>query len=124
MDLIKLIITLNNNKMKNSILILFFSVAFLSNINANNSISSNFDDASIELIQNDEINTELINMLKDGTIKSLTISYDEYYDCTLSAELSYNGVAIKVSITADDCEKAGAGLAQAVKGFYKEVAKQ
>ena len=43
------------------------------------------------------------------------------YSCTLTAELSYQGVSVKMSITADTCEEAGAGLAQATKAFINEI---
>ena len=68
------------------------------------------------------LDPELMHLLCEGTISLLYIHLDDY-SCTLSAELSYNGVAVKLSITARTCDEAGSGLAQAVKAFYREVAK-
>ena len=68
------------------------------------------------------LDPELMHLLCEGTISQLYIHLDDY-SCTLSAELSYNGVAVKLSITARTCDEAGSGLAQAVKAFYREVAK-
>lgn len=68
------------------------------------------------------LDPELMHLLCEGAISQLDIVLEEY-SCTLSAELSYNGVAIKLSISAKSCDEAGAGLAQAVRAFYREVAK-
>ena len=68
------------------------------------------------------LDPELMHLLCEGVIGQLDIFLEDY-SCTLSAELSYNGVAVKLSITAKTCGEAGAGLAQAVKAFYREVAK-
>jgi hypothetical protein len=68
------------------------------------------------------LDPELMHLLCEGTISQLYIHLEDY-SCTLSAELSYNGVAVKLSITARTCDEAGAGLAQAVRAFYREVAK-
>ena len=68
------------------------------------------------------LDPELMHLLCEGAIGQLDIFLEEY-SCTLSAEVSYNGIAVKMSITAKTCEEAGAGLAQAVKAFYREVAK-
>lgn len=68
------------------------------------------------------LDPELIHLLCEGSISQLDIWLEDF-SCTLSAELSYNGVAVKLSITAKTCDEAGAGLAQAVKAFYREVAK-
>ncbi|HSR59918.1 MAG TPA: hypothetical protein VLL47_04145 [Robiginitalea sp.] len=66
---------------------------------------------------------ELMHLLCDGAIRSLDIRLLDF-SCTLTAELSYNGISIKLSLTANTCQEAGAGLAQAVKAFYREVAEQ
>lgn len=68
------------------------------------------------------LDPELMHLLCEGAIQNLDIILADY-SCTLSAEVSYNNVAVKMSITAKTCEEAGAGLAQAVKAFYREVAK-
>ncbi len=68
------------------------------------------------------LDPELMHLLCEGAISQLDMFLGDF-SCTLSAELSYNGVAIKLSITAKTCDEAGAGLAQAVKAFYREVAK-
>ena len=68
------------------------------------------------------LDPELMHLLCKGAIGQLDIFLEDY-SCTLSAEVSYNGIAVKMSITAKTCEEAGAGLAQAVKAFYREVAK-
>lgn len=69
-----------------------------------------------------DLDPELMQLMCEGVISHLYINDDDY-NCTLSAELSYNGVAVKLSITAKTCEEAGAGLAKAVKAFYKEASK-
>ena len=108
--------------MKKHIALLFVcTLPFLSIHAAVNSPPAVHEMTSLET--SDAVHPELVEMLKKGEIKFLTISYNQALLCTLSAELSYNGVAIKLSITAETCEKAGAGLAQAVKSFMKEVQK-
>lgn len=69
-----------------------------------------------------DLNPELMELMCDGIITYLHINQDDF-DCTLSAEVSYNSIAVKMSITAKTCEEAGAGLAKAVKAFYKEASK-
>ncbi len=69
-----------------------------------------------------DFDQELMRLLLDGVLNNLCITLRDF-SCTLSAEVSYNGMAVKMSITAKTCEEAGAGLAQAVKAFYREVAK-
>ncbi|MFM1877581.1 MAG: hypothetical protein RLZZ241_447 [Bacteroidota bacterium] len=69
-----------------------------------------------------DLHPELMQLLCAGEISNLNVILDEF-DCTLSAELTYNGIGIKLSITAKTCEEAGAGLAKAVKAFYKEASK-
>ena len=69
-----------------------------------------------------DLDPELMELMCDGIITSLHI-YQVDYDCTLSAEVSYLGISVTMSITAKTCEEAGAGLAKAVKAFYKEVSK-
>ncbi len=111
--------------MKNLKFILIVSLVFIGYANAENVKIENTDGHFItEMSQNENINPELIQMLKSGEIKSLNIYYSNEFSCTISAEISYNGAAIKLSITAETCEKAGAGLAQAVRGFMNEVKKK
>lgn len=69
------------------------------------------------------LDPELMHLLCEGAIGNLDINLLDF-SCTLSAEVSYNGMAVKMSITANTCAEAGAGLAQAVKAFYREVARQ
>ncbi|SDR72426.1 hypothetical protein [Christiangramia echinicola] len=105
--------------MKNiiTILILVFTVSMSAN---NLSVNeSNFSYEEISSAQ--DIHPELIKMLKSGEIQTLKITYNEDFSCTLSAEVSYKGAALTLSITADTCEEAGAGLAQATRGFIDEV---
>lgn len=108
--------------MKNLVAILFVLFVSVSNVNAEESPAVH-ETAVTSLETVDAVHPELVEMLKKGEIKFLTISYNQALSCTLSAELSYNGVSIKLSITEETCEKAGAGLAQAVKSFMKEVQK-
>ncbi|NER12956.1 hypothetical protein GWK08_05865 [Leptobacterium flavescens] len=92
--------------MKRTIFILTICLTLFTNTYASNS--------SVEKAK------DQISSLDIKTTDVELLNTDEF-DCTLSAEFSYNGVAIKLSITEDDCEKAGAGIAQAVKGFWAEV---
>ena len=69
-----------------------------------------------------DLHPELMQLVCAGEIEQLHVILDEF-DCTLSAELTYNGIGMKLSITAKTCEEAGAGLAKAVKAFYKEASK-
>lgn len=105
--------------MKRVILILVMSFTFIGVSNAHN---NEFSTGKTEKVENC-IDNELLSLVKNGTLKSLAIEYSEDFSCTLSGEVSYNGVAIKLSITEDTCEKAGAGLAQATKAFIKEIQK-
>lgn len=74
-----------------------------------------------EIVSAQDINPELMEMLKSGEIQTLKITYNDDFSCTLSAEVSYKGASLTLSITADTCEEAGAGLAQATRGFIDEV---
>ena len=108
--------------MKKLILVLALSVGIFSNTYASNELLTS--DVTTEIsVETQDLNEELMAMLKDGTIKSLNISYAADFSCTLSGEVSYNGASIKISITADTCKEAGAGLAQATKGFLEELQK-
>lgn len=105
--------------MKNIITILLLAVTI--GVSANNISSFETYVLNEDITYTQDINPELKKMLKSGEIQSLTIEYNDDFSCTLTAEISYNGAAIKLSITADTCEEAGAGIAQAVKGFYNEL---
>lgn len=108
--------------MKKLLLLLALTVGIFSTTYAGNE-SYTSEVINLVDVEDQNLNEELIGFLKDGTIKSLTISYAGDFSCTLTGEISYNGASIKVSITAETCEEAGAGLAQATKGFLAEVAK-
>lgn len=105
--------------MKNIITIL--ALVFTISVGATNISSIENNKLHEDITNTQEINSELNEMLKSGEIQSLTIAYNDDFSCTLTAEVSYNGAAIKLSITADTCEEAGAGIAQAVRGFYNEL---
>ncbi len=107
--------------MKIKIVILVLSLAFIGNMHAR---SFEFPFPAIQkitTITTEEMHPEIVQLLEDGIINTLTISNYSVANCTLSAEISYNGIALKLSITAETCYKAGEGLAQAVKGFMKGV---
>nr|WP_298331979.1 hypothetical protein [uncultured Christiangramia sp.] len=105
--------------MRNLFTILLLAVTM--GVSANNLSSVETYELKENITNTQDINPELTKMLKSGEIESLTISYNDDFSCTLSAEVSYNGAAVKLSITADTCEEAGAGIAQAVRGFYNEL---
>ncbi|MCJ7468116.1 MAG: hypothetical protein MUO53_15665 [Maribacter sp.] len=107
--------------MKIKIAILILSLAFIGNMHANSFEFPNSAIQKIRAISIEEMHPDIIELLEDGIISTLTISNYTDASCTLSAEISYNGVALKLSITAETCYKAGEGLAQAVKGFMKGV---
>jgi hypothetical protein len=107
--------------MKIKIAILILSLAFMGNMHANGFEFPNTAIQKLKVISAEEMHPEIIHLLEDGIISTLTISNYTYASCTLSAEISYNGIALKLSITAESCYKAGEGLAQAVKGFMKGV---
>lgn len=107
--------------MKKVILILVLTMSFANFSNASTTVIDNNDNLEIGLAN--DINCELLSLMEEGKITSISVVKNGLDSCTLSAEVSYNGAAIKLSITAEDCYKAGAGLAQAVKGFYSEVKK-
>jgi hypothetical protein len=105
--------------MKHLILICALMGAFLTPVNASPL------KASVGLaapVSPADLDPELMELMIEGVISYLHI-YQYDYDCTLSAEVSYNGMAVKMSITAKTCEEAGAGLAKAVKAFYREASK-
>jgi hypothetical protein len=109
--------------MKKLIFILAMSFAFSNFSNASEKvINTNSLD---EITVSHEMNSELSSLIEDGTIISLIVTDNSdtlsAEGCTLSAEVSYNGLSVTLSITADDCYKAGAGIAQAIKGFYAEM---
>jgi hypothetical protein len=107
--------------MKKIIFIFAVFLTFISNSHAN----------SFELKKNttSEISTNIqINNTPtdcefniDKLIYSNEFWLNNLFDCTLSAELSYMGVAIKFSITEENCEAAGRGIAQAMRGFLTET---
>ncbi|RZS93875.1 hypothetical protein [Aquimarina brevivitae] len=66
---------------------------------------------------------ELNNQLIDLKVDTVVIDYLETGQCTVSVEVSYNGVSASFSVTADTCEEAGAGAVQAASGFVKELKK-
>ncbi len=105
--------------MKNIITIL--ALVFTISVGANNISSVENFEINEDITNIQDLNPELNEMLKSGEIQALTIAYNDDFSCTLTAEVSYNGAAIKLSITADTCEEAGAGIAQAVRGFYNEL---
>lgn len=100
-------------------LVIMFTV--MNTINAtNNTVIS--DDLSTLDMYNPQLSEILFESIENPsfTLSSIENNVDS---CTLSAEVSYKGVSTTLSITADDCYKAGAGLAQAVKGFMNEINK-
>lgn len=107
--------------MKKVILILIMTMSFVHFSNATTMTNNTIDNLEISVAN--DIPCELLTLMEEGKIISISVIQNGLDSCTLSAEVSYNGAAIKLSITADDCYKAGAGLAQAVKGFYAEVNK-
>lgn len=108
--------------MKNlsTILVLIFTIS----ASVNNITASEKDSLYKNITFTQDINPELNQMLKSGIIQSLTISYNEDFSCTLSAEVSYKGASLTLSITAETCEEAGEGLAQATRGFIAETDNQ
>lgn len=94
--------------MKKLILSLVLLFAITSSMNANN-----------------DITIKESNLYKNTNVINKFISSELFkeidYSCTLTAEVSYGGATVKFSITEDTCEKAGAGIAQATKGFIKEM---
>nr|WP_298331982.1 hypothetical protein [uncultured Christiangramia sp.] len=107
--------------MKKVITICIVAFTISSSANANTTTPTDIASLHETITYSQDINPELQEMLKSGVIESLTISYNEDLSCTLSAEVSYKGASLKLSITADTCEEAGAGLAQATRGFMKET---
>ncbi|NER12953.1 hypothetical protein GWK08_05850 [Leptobacterium flavescens] len=104
--------------MKKIIFVLAISFSFLTQSYAN---SSEIKENDYQTIKKTEIAQQGSIDAASVIIKSLELKKINEYECTLSVELSYNGVKTTLSITEDTCEKAGAGVAQAVKGFLEEI---
>jgi hypothetical protein len=105
--------------MKKVIFILAIGFAFLSFSNANSMKKEKNN--QIETIVSESTQNKLLSLMNDGIVTSLSVTKITLDSCTLSAVVSYNGVSTTLSVTADDCYKAGAQIAQAVKGFKAEI---
>ncbi|NER12952.1 hypothetical protein GWK08_05845 [Leptobacterium flavescens] len=106
--------------MKKIIFVLTLSVFFFANSYANNSEIKKKDDQSTTIVTKSIISDLTIPASLDLKIES--VLYDNMEDCTVSAEVDYNGTTVKLSVTGKDCIEAGKKLAQAVKGFTAEIA--
>lgn len=105
--------------------LIFILVITFSLVNTSNAINSEVNTNPLnEITIPDTLCSEIVSKTVQGTITSLSVVMSSFDSCTLSAEVSYQGASTTISITADDCYKAGAGIAQAVKGFMAEVNKK